>query len=86
MAATGNIAGDQLRSFIERVERLEEEKATITADIREIFSEAKASGFDVKVMRQVVKLRKIDVQDRLEQEEILTLYLHALDMAPEPAE
>jgi len=86
MAATGNIAGDQLRSFIERVERMEEEKATITGDIREIFSEAKASGFDVKVMRQVVKLRKIDAQDRLEQEEILTLYLHALGMAPEPAE
>jgi len=85
MATTGNIAGDQLRSFIERVERMEEEKATITADIREIFSEAKASGFDVKVMRQVVKLRKIDAQDRLEQEEILTLYLHALGMAPEPA-
>ena len=85
MATTGNIAGDQLRSFIERVERMEEEKATITADIREIFSEAKASGFDVKVMRQVVKLRKIDAQDRLEREEVLTLYLHALGMAPEPA-
>lgn len=72
------IAGDRLKSFIERIERLEAEKAALTADIREVYSEAKAAGFDAKVMRQVVRLRKMDVQDRREQEELLDLYLHAV--------
>ena len=80
MAEVGGIAAERLRSFIDRIERLEEEKASLTADIREVFGEAKASGFDTKVMRQVLKLRKLDKQDRQEQEHLLDLYLRALDM------
>ena len=73
-------AKDQLRAFVERIERLEEEKAALAADIREIYSEAKGTGFDTKVMRQVVRLRKLDRADRQEQEAILDLYLAALGM------
>ena len=73
-------AKDQLRSLIERIERLEEEKAALSADIREVYSEAKGSGFDSKVIRQVVRLRKLDRADRQEQEAILDLYLAALGM------
>lgn len=73
-------AKDQLRSLIERVERLEEEKAALTADIREVYSEAKGHGFDTKIMRQVVRLRKLDRADRQEQEAILDLYMSALGM------
>jgi uncharacterized protein (UPF0335 family) len=80
MSKTG-FAKDQLRSFIERIERLEEERAALTADIREVYSEAKGSGFDTKVMRQVVRLRKLDTADRQEQDAILDLYLSALGMA-----
>ena len=80
MTETGGIAAERLRSFIDRIERLEEEKAALTADIREVFGEAKASGFDTKVMRQVLKLRKLDKQDRQEQEHLLDLYLRALGM------
>ena len=81
MSEVGGIAGDQLRSYIERVERLEEEKAALAADIREIFSEAKGNGFDVKIMRQIIRLRKLDRDDRQEQEELLQLYQHAIGMA-----
>lgn len=81
MADVGGIAAERLRSFIDRIERLEEEKASLTADIREVFGEAKASGFDTKVMRQVLKLRKLDQQDRQEQEHLLDLYLRALEMS-----
>ncbi|MBL6597902.1 MAG: DUF2312 domain-containing protein [Alphaproteobacteria bacterium] len=81
MAEVGGIAGDQLRSYIERIERLEEEKAALAADIREIFSEAKGNGFDVKIMRQIIRLRKLDREDRQEQEELLQLYQHAIGMA-----
>ncbi len=80
MADVGGIAAERLRSFIDRIERLEEEKAALAADIREVFGEAKASGFDTKVMRQVLKLRKLDQQDRQEQEHLLDLYLRALEM------
>jgi uncharacterized protein (UPF0335 family) len=73
-------AKDQLRSLVERVERLEDEKAALSADIREIYSEAKGLGFDTKIMRQVVRLRKLDRADRQEQEAILDLYLSALGM------
>ena len=73
-------AKDHLRSFVERIERLEEEKAALSADIREIYSEAKGTGFDTKVMRQVIRLRKLDRADRQEQEAILDLYLTALGM------
>ena len=80
MAEVGGVAGDQLRSYIERVERLEEEKAALAADIREIYSEAKGNGFDVKIMRQIIRLRKLDREDRQEQEELLQLYQHAIGM------
>jgi len=80
MVEVGGIAGEQLRSYIERIERLEAEKFALTADIREVFSEAKGNGFDSKIMRQIVRLRKMDHQDRIEQEELLTLYQHAIGM------
>ncbi|MDE0809865.1 MAG: DUF2312 domain-containing protein [Alphaproteobacteria bacterium] len=80
MAEVGGIAGDQLRSYIERIERLEEEKAALAADVKEIFSEAKGTGFDVKIMRQIIRLRKLDREDRQEQEELLQLYRHAIGM------
>ena len=80
MADVGGIAGDTLRSYIERIERLEAEKTALTADIREIFSEAKGNGFDVKIMRQIVRLRRMDREDRLEQEELLAIYQHAMGM------
>lgn len=79
MAKSGFVAG-QLKSLIERIERLEEEKAALTADIREIYSEAKGHGFDTKIMRQIVRLRKLDRADRQEQEAILELYMGALGM------
>ena len=73
-------AKDQLKSLIERIERLEEERAALSGDIREVYSEAKGFGFDTKVIRQVVRLRKLDRADRQEQEAILDLYLSALGM------
>ena len=78
MADTGGVAGERLRSFIERIERLEEEKSALAQDIREVYSEAKGNGFDVKVMRQIVRLRKLDSADRQEQEAILETYKAAL--------
>lgn len=80
---TGGVAADQLRSIIERVEKLEEEKAGIGADIRDVFSEAKGNGFDTKAIRQILKLRKLDVSEREEQEHIVDLYARALGVAPE---
>jgi len=80
MTDVGGIASDRLKSFVERIERLEEEKKGIADDIKDVYAEAKSAGFDVKVMRQVVRLRKLDAADRAEQEEILDLYKHALDM------
>ncbi|HEV2563319.1 MAG TPA: DUF2312 domain-containing protein [Rhizomicrobium sp.] len=79
MAKSG-FAKEHLKSFIERIERLEEEKAALTADIREVYSEAKGTGFDTKIMRQIVRLRKLDTADRQEQEAILELYKGALGM------
>ncbi|MEO1136969.1 MAG: DUF2312 domain-containing protein [Pseudomonadota bacterium] len=72
------IAADRLRSFIERVERLEEDKAAIMNDVKEVFAEAKGEGYDVKTLRQVIKIRKMDRADRQEQEAMLDLYLSAL--------
>jgi len=72
-----------LRSIIERIERLEEEKKAISDDIKDVFGEAKANGFDTKVLRRVVRLRKQDMAERQEQETILELYLHALGMLPD---
>ncbi len=80
MTDGGGIAAQRLRSFIERVERLEEEKAALAADIREVYAEAKGDGFDAKTMRQIVKLRKLDSADRAEQEALLDLYKAALGL------
>jgi uncharacterized protein (UPF0335 family) len=79
MAKSG-FAKEHLKSFIERIERLEEEKAALTADIREVYAESKGQGFDTKIMRQVIRLRKLDRADRQEQEAMLDLYLGALGM------
>jgi len=76
----GGIAPDRLRSFIERIERLEEEKAALSADIREVYAEAKSVGFDTKIMRQVIKLRKMEQADREEQESLIDTYMAALGM------
>lgn len=74
------IAGDVLRSYIERIERLEEEKAGIADLIREIFAEAKGNGFDTAVMRQILKIRKMDPHDAAEKDELLDLYRQAIGM------
>ncbi|MBQ8661208.1 MAG: DUF2312 domain-containing protein [Alphaproteobacteria bacterium] len=76
----GGIATDRLRSLIERIERLEEEKKGIQSDIRDIFAEAKSAGFDVKIMRIVLKLRKMNAADRDEQEFLTETYRKALDI------
>jgi uncharacterized protein (UPF0335 family) len=73
-------AKDQLKAFIERVERLEEEKKAIADDIRDVYAEAKGTGFDVKALRAIVRLRKQDADERKEQEAILDTYKHALGM------
>jgi uncharacterized protein (UPF0335 family) len=80
MAQKGGIAADRLKSFIERIERLEEEKAGLSGDIKEIYSEAKGAGFDTKVMRQIVRLRRMDTADRKEQQELLDLYSRAIGL------
>lgn len=81
--ATANVAGitgAQLRSFIERVENLEEEKREIAEHIKEVFAEAKGEGFDVKVMRELIKIRKMNAADRQEQDELLDIYMTAIGM------
>jgi len=80
MNDVAGVAGDRLRSFIERIERLEEEKAALSEDIKEVFSEAKGTGFDIKIMRQIIRLRKMEDGDRSEMEEILDVYKRALGM------
>jgi uncharacterized protein (UPF0335 family) len=83
MANVGGIAGDRLKSFIERIERLEEEKRALAEDVKEIYSEAKGAGFDVKTIRQIVRIRKMDDDDRDEAEALLDTYLRAIGMKPE---
>ncbi len=80
MAEVGGIAAERLRSFIERIERLEDEKAALAGDIREVYAEAKATGFDVRTIRQVVRLRKMDRDARNEQEHLLDLYKRAVGL------
>lgn len=80
MAEVGGVASEQLRSIVERIERLEEEKAGIAADIREVYAEAKGNGYDVKALRSVVKLRKVDDADRREADLVLSTYMRALGM------
>jgi uncharacterized protein (UPF0335 family) len=77
-SSTGGIAAAKLKSFVERIERLETEKGELAADIREVYAEAKGNGFDTKIMRQVIKLRKMEPADRNEQDELLDLYRKAL--------
>ena len=76
----GGLAVDRLRSLIERIERLEEEQKALSSDIRDIFAEAKSAGFDVKIMRTIIKLRKMNAADRDEQETPLETYRRALDI------
>ncbi len=80
MSDVGGVAGDRLKSFMDRIERLEEEKSALAADIREVFSEAKSTGFDVKIIRQILRLRKMDGPEREEQEHLLDVYKQALGM------
>lgn len=75
-----SIAGERLRSFIQRVERLEEEKQALSDDIREVYAEAKANGFDPKIMREVVRLRRLESAERQEHDALLETYLAALGM------
>jgi uncharacterized protein (UPF0335 family) len=79
-SSTGGIAAAKLKSFVERIERLETEKSELGADIREVYAEAKGNGFDTKIMRQVIKLRKMEPADRNEQDELLDLYRKALEV------
>jgi uncharacterized protein (UPF0335 family) len=86
MPDIGGIAGDRLKSFIERIERLEEERRALSADIKEVFAEAKGTGFDTKIMRQVIRLRRMDKDDLDEQETLLDVYRRALGMLPAESE
>jgi uncharacterized protein (UPF0335 family) len=83
MPDVGGIAGAQLKSLIERIERLEDEKRALGEDIKEVYAEAKGNGFDAKIMRQIVKIRKMDKDEHDEQESLLDLYKRALGMLPE---
>jgi uncharacterized protein (UPF0335 family) len=78
-------AKDQLRAFVSRIERLEEEKAALAADLREVYAEAKGNGFDAKALRKVISLRKMDENKRREEDAVLTTYLHALGMDSDAA-
>ena len=84
MTDAHGIARDQLRAFIERIERLEEEKKTIADDIKDVYAEAKGTGFDTKILKKVIALRKKDDQERMEEEAILETYLAALGMIEGP--
>ena len=80
MTQVGGVAGEQLRAFIERIERLEEEKKDVQDQIKEVFSEAKGVGFDARIMRQLLRLRRLRDADRSEQEELLEIYKTAIGM------
>ncbi len=82
MPDVGGIAGDRLKSFIERIERLEEERKTLSDDIKEVYAEAKGTGFDTKIMRQLIRLRRMDKDDLDEQESLIDVYKRALGMLP----
>lgn len=86
MSDAHGVARDQLLSFIERIERLEEEKKTIADDIKDIYGEAKSNGFDTKILKKVIQLRRQDKDERMEQEAILDTYLAALGMIDLPEE
>ena len=78
MSGPGGVAGDQLRAFVERIEHIEEEIKGLTEDKKEILAEAKGEGFDVKILKEVIRIRKQDQEERQEHESLLEVYLHAL--------
>jgi uncharacterized protein (UPF0335 family) len=82
MSEPGNIAGDQLRAFVERIEHVEEEIKALTEDKKDIYAEAKGQGFDVKILREVIRMRKQDQKELDEHATLLDVYLHALATAP----
>ena len=84
-ADVGGIAAPQLRAFVERIERLEDEKKALAADIKEVYAEAKGNGFDTKILRKVISIRKLEDAERQEQESLLELYMAALGMVPPQA-
>jgi uncharacterized protein (UPF0335 family) len=85
MSITSSVSGEQLRQFIEKIENLEIEKAEIQDHIKDVLSEAKAQGFDTKIMRQVIRMRKLKKEELIEQQELLDIYTHALGMVVEEA-
>jgi uncharacterized protein (UPF0335 family) len=85
MSGSVGIAGERIRSFIERVEQIEEELKALTEGKKEIFLEAKGEGFDVKVLKEILKIRKQDKDQRDEQESLLDLYMQAMEESEEPA-
>lgn len=80
-AETTNVAGERLKSFIERIERLETEKKVIAEDIKEVYAEAKTTGFEPKIIRKIISFRKMDIEKRREETELLDLYMSAIGMA-----
>ncbi len=84
MSGPGGVAGDRLRSFVERIERLEEEIKGLSDDKKDIFAEAKGEGFDVKILREVIRIRKQDQKDRDERDSLLDIYLHAIETSTRP--
>ena len=80
MVGKGGVQAERLRSFIERIEKLEEERAATSGDIREVYAEAKSAGYDAKVMRQIIRLRKMDSADRQEQQALLDVYMRAVGL------
>ncbi len=85
MVNVGGVAGEALRKFIERVERLDEDKKAVAEDIKQVFAEAKSVGFDPKIMRKVIAIRKLDMDVRQEQEALLDVYMHAIEGGNNPA-
>lgn len=81
-SGNNGIAADQLRAFVERIERLEEEKKVIGDDIKDVYAEAKGTGFDAKILRKIISLRKKQPHEREEEDAIIDLYMHALGMVP----
>ena len=81
MSGPGGVAGDRLRAFVERIERLEEEIKQLSDDKKDIYAEAKGDGFDVKILKEVIRLRKQDKKDRDEHDSLLEVYLHAIETA-----
>ena len=84
--SSDSVAQDQIRAFIERIERLETEKSSIAGDIKEVYAEAKGNGFDTKVLRKIIQIRRQDHNQRMEIEALLELYMTALGMASAPSE